>query len=434
MGEPPPRLGPRRCRDRARRRRARLGRPGPWRGGGPGHARPEGVGRVGAVPAPRGSRPDPRPDGGEEAGRGRRTPGRRPAHRARADDQADRRRASQAVDLPDRGHRRHLRGHPAGPAGRPRGCRRDRGDPVHRAVPAGLRAGGRHPRGVRRHVRHPGELPADARRPRRVRQGARALHPADQLRLGALHARDRRAGRARTARHDAQRLDVRDPLPRHQPDPHLRRPAVQPSGARPCRDHHQHRRGQLPHHRRRRRGGAHRDRLPAPQRVLRQGGRPRGLAAWSGPRVRDQPGPARQLPDGAGPRPAGQGAVPEGAVEVDAADSAHDRRRVPRLPARRLLQPRRRADRPGHPAGRDDDRGRGHAVDLRPRPGAAERPLRDGGGRQPARGLRAGPGRVHRPACSPGAGRGDRPARPDLQDTSAGDRRCCPRSPTAPSA
>ena len=33
-------------------------------------------------------------------------------------------------------------------------------------------------------------------------------------------------------------------------------------------------------------------------------------------------------------------------------DEAHDRRRVPRLPARRVLQPRRRAHRPGHPAGR----------------------------------------------------------------------------------
>ena len=65
------------------------------------------------------------------------------------------------------------------------------------------------------------------------------------------------AGRARAARHDAQRLDVRDPLPRHQPGPHLRRPAVQPAGARPRRDHHQHRRGQLPHHRRRGRGRAH---------------------------------------------------------------------------------------------------------------------------------------------------------------------------------
>ena len=48
-----------------------------------------------------------------------------------------------------------------------------------------------------------------------------------------------------------------------------------------------------------------------------------------------------------------------------------------------------RDDRPGHPAGRHDDRGGRHAVALRPRPGAAERPLRHGRRRQPARGLRA---------------------------------------------
>ena len=54
--------------------------------------------------------------------------------------------------------------------------------------------------------------------------------------------------------------------------------------------HHQHRRGQLPDHRRRGRGGAHRDGQPAAQRVLRQGGRARGLAARPRPRLRDQPG------------------------------------------------------------------------------------------------------------------------------------------------
>ena len=75
---------------------------------------------------------------------------------------------------------------------------------------------------------------------------------------------------------------------------------------------------------------------------------------------------------------------------MDAADPAHDRRRLPRLPARRLLQPRRCAHRPGDPARRDDDRGGGHAVDQRPRPGPAERPLRDGRRRRPARGLPPG--------------------------------------------
>jgi beta-lysine 5,6-aminomutase alpha subunit len=46
---------------------------------------------------------------------------------------------------------------------------------------------------------------------------------------------------------------------------------------------------------------------------------------------------------------------------------------------------------PGHPARRDDDRGRGHALDLRPRPGPAERPLRHERRRQPARGLPPAP-------------------------------------------
>ena len=141
----------------------------------------------------------------------------------------------------------------------------------------------------------------------------------------------------------------------------------------------------------------------------------------------DLPGllPARARPRDARPRP-----VPQRAAEVDAADPAHDRRRVPRLPARRVLQPRRRADRPGHPAGRDDDRGRGHALDLRPRPGPAERPLRDERGGQPARGLPARARRLHRPARPSGAGGVDRPARPDRSSRHA----CWTRSPTARSA
>ena len=67
------------------------------------------------------------------------------------------------------------------------------------------------------------------------------------------------------------------------------------------------------------------------------------------------------VPAGARARAAGPRAVPGRAAEVDAADPAHDRRRVPGQPARRLLQPGRLADRPGHPAGRHDDRGRGDA-------------------------------------------------------------------------
>ena len=104
-----------------------------------------------------------------------------------------------------------------------------------------------------------------------------------------------------------------------------------------------------------------------------------GLADWQlglGPRVRDQPGPAGVVPAGAGARAAGPGAVPGRAAEVDAADQAHDRRRVPRQPARRVLQPGRRADRAGHPAGRHDDRGGGDAVAVRPRHRPAERAVR----------------------------------------------------------
>ena len=200
------------------------------------------------------------------------------------------RRPAQAVDLPDRRHRRHLRGHPAGAGRRPGGRRRHRGDPVHRPVAARLRAGGRDPGGLRRHLRHPGELPADAGRARRRVPRARPVRPADQLRLRAVHAGDRRAGRPRAARHDAERLHVRDHLPRHQPAPDLHRPAVLPAGPRPGRDHHQHRRGQLPDHRRRRGRRAHGGRQPAAQRVLRQArpGWPTGSSAW-GTRSRSTP-------------------------------------------------------------------------------------------------------------------------------------------------
>src|SRR3546814_20232923 len=78
--------------------------------------------------------------------------------------------------------------------------------------------------------------------------------------------------------------------------------------------------------------------------------------------------------------------------------------RVPGLPARRVRQPDRRDDRPGDPPGRDDDRGGGNAVALRPRPGTAERALRDERGWQTARGLPPRAGRLQRPACTPGDG------------------------------
>ena len=401
------------------------------------HARPEGQRRLGDLPPRPRARDLTRARDRVPQGRRRRHQADRPPpRRAGADDRQGRRRPAQAVDLPHRRDRRHLRGHPAGPGGRPRGRRRHRGDPQHRPVAARLRARGRDPRGLRRHLRHPGELPPDAGGARRDQPRAGPLRAPHQLRVRPLHARDRRPGRPRAARHDAQRLDVRDPLPRHQPDPHLRRPALQPPGPRPRRDHHQHRRGQLPHHRRRGRGRAHGDDQPAAQRVLRQGGRPRGLAARPGPRLRDRPGGARLVPPRARPRAAGPRAVPQGAAQVDAADPAHDRRRLPRLPPRRLLQPRRRAHRPGHPAGRDDDRGRGHAVDLRPRPGPAERPLRHGRRRQAARGL---PPPAATASSTPAPARcwgsrssllEDIKAHPGTNTAPA----CSTRSPTAPSA
>ena len=101
-----------------------------------------------------------------------------------------------------------------------------------------------------------------------------------------------------------------------------------------------------------------------------------------------------------------------------------------------VLQPRRRADRPGHPARRHDDRGRRHALDLRPRPGAAERPLRHERRRQPARGLPPGARRLHRQPRPRGARRERSTCSSDQgrQGLRRATRRCSPPSPTAPSA
>ena len=175
VGQPAARRGPRRRRPRARRRAAGLGRAAPRRGRGPHHPRPEGRRRLGPLPAARGARRAPAPAARRrKAGRRRHHADRPPPRRAGADDRQGRRRPAQAVDLPDRRDRRHLRGHPAGPGGRPRGRRRDRGDPLHRPVAARLRARGRDPRGLRRHLRHPGELPADAGGARRDQRASSA--------------------------------------------------------------------------------------------------------------------------------------------------------------------------------------------------------------------------------------------------------------------
>ena len=128
---------------------------------------------------------------------------------------------------------------------------------------------------------------------------------------------------------------------------------------------------------------------------------------------------------------------PEGAAEVDATDPAHDRRRVPRLPARRVLQPGRGDDRPEHPAGRDDDRGGRDALALRPGPGPAERPVRHGRRGPAGGGLPPEPGRVHRPARPAGALREHRAARADHRPrgqarAAGGDRRRHLRPDEAP--
>ena len=196
---------------------AGLGRPRAVRHRRPDHAGAEGSHRRRPLPDPRGPERDPRQVGSPQGRRCGDQADRRTPQGARAAGQEVGRPRAQAVDLPDRGDRRHLRGHPAGPGGGSRGRRHHRGDPIDRTVAARLRPRGADPGGVRGHLRHAGELPADAGGARRDERRARSLRPAHQLRLRAVHARDRVSRRARAARHDAQRLDVRDPLPRHQP-------------------------------------------------------------------------------------------------------------------------------------------------------------------------------------------------------------------------
>ena len=157
------------------------------RGGGRRPADPgaEGGHGRGHVPPPGGHGLARARRGRAHVGRARHPDDRPAARRPRPARPPARRPEAEAVDLPHRRHRRHLRGHPAGPGGRARGRRRHRRHPLHRPVAARLRARGRDPRGVCRHLRHPGELPADAGGPRRVEQGGRPLRAADQLRQRA---------------------------------------------------------------------------------------------------------------------------------------------------------------------------------------------------------------------------------------------------------
>ena len=95
------------------------------------------------------------------------------------------------------------------------------------------------------------------------------------------------------------------------------------------RHHHQHRRGQLPHHGRRLREGLHRDRLRLHQRSLRPACEPREVADGARACLRDQPGHARpgRLRDRR--RPAGSRALPRGPAQVHAAHQVHAGRRLP---------------------------------------------------------------------------------------------------------
>ena len=184
-------------------------------------------------------------------------------------------------------------------------------------------------------------------------------------------------GGARTARHAAQRFDVRNSLPRHQHEAHVRRPALQPHAQRVFRDHHQHRRGQLPHDGRRRRSGAGRAGVAVHQRGVRASRRAARPPDRTGRRVRDQPGPRGQLPLPGRAGAAGAPDLPRRRAEVHAADQAYDRRRLQGPSDRRDVQSHVGDDGPEHSPLRHAHRGDPHAVFGGPRAGARERALRD---------------------------------------------------------
>ena len=149
-------------------------------------------------------------------------PHRRARAQRRAGAQAAPRHRPDAAEVRHRRHRQHLRRRRPGARRRAGRRRHHRRHPLDRAVAPRLRALRRHHRGLRRHLGHAGELPDRPHRARRRAGEARALPHADELLVGPVHARDRLAGRRRAARHAAQRRDVRHPLPRHQPAPHVR--------------------------------------------------------------------------------------------------------------------------------------------------------------------------------------------------------------------
>ena len=285
----------------------------------------------------------------------------------------------QAVDLPDRGHRQHRRGRPAGAGCRARGRRHHRGDPLDRAsrcstssrrAPrtegyAGTYATQENFRIMRRAL---DDVSRELGRYVRLTNYASGLCMPEIATLAGLERldmmlndsmygilfRDINPVRTFTDQHFARQVHARAGIIINTGEDNYLTTADAVDAAHT---------------------------VTVSQLLNEYFAKEAGLADWQlglGPRLRDQPRDPGLVPPGAGPRAAGPRAVPRCAAEVDAAHEAHDWRHLPRVPARRLLQPGRSADRPGDPARRDDDRGRGHALAQRPGPGPAERAVRAG--------------------------------------------------------
>ena len=88
------------------------------------------------------------------------------------------------------------------------------------------------------------------------------------------------------------------------------------------------------------------------------------LADRARARVRDRPDARGRPPLRDRPGPGGARDLPGRAAQVHAADQAHDRQRLPRLPAERALRPHLRGDRTVDPPARHADRSAAHAAPL----------------------------------------------------------------------
>ena len=257
------------------------------------------------------------------------------------------------------------------------GAQSHRRDSLDRPVAARFRAVRPDDRGLRRHVRDAGELRHHARGARRDLARSSAATSCSRTMRAACACRRSRDGGARTARHAAQRLDVRHSVPRHQHEADVRRPALQPhaqraipgSSSTPARTTTSPR--PTPSIKRRRcwrRSSSTRSSRIAP-------GCP--TANRTRRRVRDQPGPRGRLPLRGRAGAAGASDLPRRPAEVHAADQAHDRRHLQGPSDRRDVQSHVGDDEPDDPPLRHADRGDPHAVPRRPRARARERALRD---------------------------------------------------------